>query len=203
MVKVLAVHGSPRLGGNSDLLLSAFIEGATSKGASVEKISLYQLKFSPCIECGGCDETGECVLKDDLTPIYEKILSSDVIVCATPIFFYAHPAMLQAFFERFQALWCRKYRLNAPHPLGKTPKGLLLAVGATKGKKLFEGLVRTFKYVMDACWGVYVGGLFFRGVDEKGAILKFPEYLEKVIDLGVAVSTHPEEEWQVERSATP
>ena len=203
MLKVLAIHGSPRVGGNSDLILSAFIEGALAKGASVEKISVYQLKFSPCIECGACDVSGECVLSDDFTPLYEKILASDVIVCATPIFFYTHPSMLQAFFERFQALWCKKYRLKEAHPFGKTPKGVLLAVGATRGKKLFEGLVRSFRYVIDACWGVYAGGLFFRGVDEKGGILRFPEFIEKARTLGEAIATLPEEDWPVDKSLTP
>ncbi len=202
-MKILAIHGSPRDRGNTELLLEAFIEGVVEKGGQVEKIKLYHLKFSPCIECGECDHLGECVLQDDMTWLYEKYLSSDLLVVSTPIFFYSHTSMVQAFFERFQAFWARKYKLNLPHPQGKNPKGILLSLGATKGKKLFEALVRTFKFVMDAGWGTYSGGLFFRGIDKKGEILNYSEILEKVKHLGKEVVTLPEEKWSLDRSSTP
>jgi len=202
-MKILAIHGSPRLKGNTEHLLSSFLEGAKEGGATTELVHLYKLKFMPCIECGECDRLGECVLKDDMHELYARYLEADLLVVVTPIFFYSHTAMVQAFFERFQAFWARKYRLGLPHPLGKNPKGLLLSLGATKGKKLFEGLIRTFKFVMDAGWGTYAGGLFFRGIDKKGEILEHPEYLEKAKTLGKEVVLYPEESWDLERSPTP
>jgi len=202
-VKLLAIHGSPRLKGNTELLLSAFLEGVKEAGGEFELFHLYQLKFMPCIECGECDHLGECVLKDDMQILYEKYLGADLLVVATPIFFYSHTSMVQAFFERFQAFWARKYRLSLPHPLGKNPKGILLSLGATKGKKLFEGLVRTFKFVMDAGWGTYVGGLFLRGIDKKEEILNYPEYLEKARLLGKEVILLPEEKWTLDRNSAP
>lgn len=202
-MKILAIHGSPRRGGNTEILLDAFIEGAKSAGALVEKVSLYEHKFSPCIECGECDHLGECVLRDDMDGLYGKYLESDLLVVATPIFFYSHTSYVQAFFERFQAFWARKYRLGLPHPLAKTPKGILLSLGATKGKKLFEGLVRSFKFVMDAGWGTYAGGLFFREIDKKGDILKHPEALQRALNLGKSVVLSPEENWDLDRSPTP
>ncbi len=202
-MKILAIHGSPRRGGNTEILLDAFIEGAKSAGALVEKVSLYEHKFSPCIECGECDHLGECVLRDDMDGLYGKYLESDLLVVATPIFFYSHTSYVQAFFERFQALWARKYRLGLPHPLAKTPKGILLSLGATKGKKLFEGLVRSFKFVMDAGWGTYAGGLFFREIDKKGDILKHPYALQKALNLGKSVVLSPEENWDLDISPTP
>ncbi|MEZ0343933.1 MAG: flavodoxin family protein [Caldimicrobium sp.] len=202
-MKILAIHGSPRDSGNTELLLNAFIEGLREGKVEIEKIKLYQLKFSPCIECGECDHLGECVLQDDMTWLYDKYLDADFLVVATPIFFYSHTSMVQAFFERFQAFWARKYKLNLPHPYGKTPKGILLSLGATKGKKLFESLVRTFKFVMDAGWGTYAGGLFFRGIDKKGEILNYPEILEKAKTLGKEVATLPEDKWSLDKSSTP
>lgn len=201
-MELLAIHGSPRKGGNSEILLDAFIEGVKEAKINLEKISLYELKFTPCIECGECEHLGECILKDDMTELYPKILKADLLVVSTPIFFYSHPSMLQAFFERFQALWACKYRLNHPHPYQKSPKGILLALGATKGKKLFEGLVRTFKFVMDATWGQYVGGLFFRGIDKKGEILEHPYILEMAKNLGKEVGLK-EEGWSLDRSSSP
>lgn len=202
-MKILALHGSPRKSGNSELLLDAFIQGAKETLSELEKISLYDLSFSPCIACGECEHLGECILRDHMTDLYPKILKADLIVLSTPIFFYSHPSYVQAFFERFQALWACKYKLNLPHPFQKNPKGILLALGATSGKKLFEALVRSFKFVMDACWGKYVGGLFFRGIDKKGEILEHKELLEKAKVLGKEVAIKSEEEWSLDRSSTP
>lgn len=202
-MKILAIHGSPRLGGNTDQLLSAFLEGVKSSQGSFERINLYELKFSPCIECGECDHLGECILQDDMQALYQSYLSADILVVATPIFFYSHTSMVQAFFERFQAFWARKYRLGLPHPQGKNPQGILLSLGATKGKKIFEGVVRTFRYVMDAGWGIYAGGLFFRGIDKKGEILEYPEILEKAKELGKEVILLPQERWSLDRNSAP
>ncbi|MFN4131933.1 MAG: flavodoxin family protein [Caldimicrobium sp.] len=202
-MKILAIHGSPRKGGNSEILLDAFIEGAKEAETKIEKIPLYELKFSPCIECGECEHLGECVLKDDMTELYSKILEANLLVVSTPIFFYTHPSMLQAFFERFQALWACRYRLNLSHPNQISPKGILLALGATKGKKLFEATVRTFKFVMDALWGRYVGGLFFRGIEKKGEILEYPEILERAKNLGREIALKDEESWSLDRSSSP
>ncbi|MCS7199547.1 MAG: flavodoxin family protein [Caldimicrobium sp.] len=202
-MKVLAIHGSPREGGNTEILLNSFLEGVREAKGEVERVSLYKLKFSPCIECGECDHLGECVLKDDMEGLYRSYLEADLLVVATPIFFYCHTSYVQAFFERFQAFWARKYRLGLPHPKGKTPKGLLLSLGATKGKRLFEGLIRTFKFVMDAGWGVYVGGLFFRGIDKKGEILEHTDILNRANKLGYQVIKEPEETWEIERSSSP
>lgn len=200
---ILAIHGSPRKGGNTDILLRAFTEAIKEAGGQVERISLYELRFSPCIECGECDHLGECILRDDMDKLYEKYLKADVLVLATPIFFYSHTSYVQAFFERFQAFWARKYRLGLPHPYNKNPRGILLALGATKGKKLFEGLIRSFRYVMDAGWGTYVGGLFFREIDKAGDITRHPDALERARRLGIDLLTKPEDEWDLERSLAP
>lgn len=202
-MKILAIHGSPRLGGNTDHLLASFLEGVKASQGEFERINLYELKFSPCIECGECDHLGECILQDDMQSLYQRYLEADLLVVVTPIFFYSHTSMVQAFFERFQAFWARKYRLGLPHPQGKNPRGILLSLGATKGKKIFEGVIRTFKYVMDAGWGVYAGGLFFREIDKKGEILEYPEILEKAKTLGREVILLPEDKWSLDRSPTP
>lgn len=202
-MKILAVHSSPREEGNTAILLDRFIEGVKDAGGVVDRVSLYKLKFSPCIECGECDHLGECVLRDDMEGLYRRYFEADILVVATPIFFYSHTSYLQAFFERFQALWARKYRLGLDHPLGKSPRGIILSLGATKGKKLFEGLVRTFKFVMDAGWGSYAGGLFFRGIDKKGDILEHPDILNRARRLGSQVVNDPEDLWDLDKSSSP
>jgi len=191
---LLAIHGSPRKNGNTEVLLDSFLKGVQKSPITYEKIRLSELKYLPCIECGECEVKGECVLEDDLKEIYPKILKADFLVVATPIFFYSHTSYVQAFFERFQAFWARKYILKLPHPFNKNPKGILFSLGATKGKKLFEGLVRSFKYVLDTIYGIYIGGIFVRGVDKKGEILNHPDYLNLVENLGSKLSSFSEED---------
>ncbi|QJA06753.1 flavodoxin family protein [Thermosulfurimonas marina] len=201
-MRILAFNGSPRRGGNTDLLLAAFVQGAKDAGAEVRRFDLYQMDFQGCIECGGCDRTGECVLEDDLAPLYPELLAAEVIVLASPIFFYNLTSRTQALIERSQALWVRKYVLkNLPE--GRR-QGLFLSLGATKGKKLFEGVQRVVRYFFDALGAEYQGGLFYRGVEKRGAIKEHPSALSEAEALGRAVAGgEPPEAWPTIRSSAP
>ena len=86
-MKVLGINGSPRIGGNTDILLDRVLEGAKSKGAKTEKIILNKLKFSPCQECENLPDDGSCIVEDDMKAIYEKIKDIDSLILASPIFF--------------------------------------------------------------------------------------------------------------------
>ncbi len=178
-MKIIGFMGSPRFGGNTELLLDAMLDGASSTGAETRKYRLYSMKFSPCIECGGCDETGVCILKDDFTPVYDELESADWIVVASPIFFYNISSMTQAVVERSQACWVRKYVLKKP-AAGGVPKGLFLSVGATKGKLLFDGVKRVMKYFFDAVGAEFSGSILYRGVEKKGEIASHPTALSEV-----------------------
>ncbi len=195
---LLAIHGSPRKNGNTEILLDTFLNGI-NQHFIVEKIRLSELNYQPCLECGKCEKQGTCILQDDFQLLYEKILKADFLVVATPVFFYNHTSYVQAFFERFQVFWIRKYLLKLPHPFNKQPKGILLSLGATKGAKIFEATIRSFKYVLDTIYGKYVGGLFFRNIEKKGEILNYPEYLEKAKNLGIQIATLPEEKWELQK----
>ncbi len=186
-LKILAFQGSPRIGGNSDLLLDAFLEGAKEAGASVEKIYLSKIAISPCLECGLCNETGKCVIQDDMRWVYDKIEIADVIVVSSPVFFYNITAYTQALVERAQCYWIRKYILKEPPPMGKEKQGIFFSLGATKGPKLFEGIIRIIRYFFDAIYTKYEGGLFYRGIDKKGDILKHPTAISDAFNLGKAV----------------
>src|SRR3989339_1583562 len=87
-MKVLALSGSPRKKGNTETLLRAVLKGVTAAGGEVELIRLYDLRIQPCIACGGCDKTGECVLEDDMQELYPKILAVPRGILASPIYFY-------------------------------------------------------------------------------------------------------------------
>ena len=100
-MKVLAVVGSPRKRGNTDLLIDALLEGAKEAGAEVEKVYLADLHILPCDGCDVCRVSGQCVHQDDMIPLYEKLFRSDVWVLGTPIYWWGPSAQLKAFIDRW------------------------------------------------------------------------------------------------------
>jgi multimeric flavodoxin WrbA len=185
-MKVLGLFGSPRRGGNTEILLEEVLQGAEKEGAEIEHLYLSDLDITPCTECHGCDETGSCVILDDMQKIYPKLLEADVIILASPIFFYGVTAWAKILIDRTQALWAKKYLVNDPSMgrKGKRRKGFFISVGATKGQKVFEGAILTVKYFFDVLNAEYTGELLYRGVDGKGEILKHPEALEQAREAG-------------------
>jgi multimeric flavodoxin WrbA len=181
-LKVLGIMGSPRIKGNTELLLDEALKGVQSQQAETEKIIVDKLKISPCREYYGCTRDGNCVIRDDMDDIYPKLLSADAIIVASPIFFYAVSAQLKALIDRCQAIWARKYVLkNLDVPLRK---GAFLAVGATNGEKLFLGPVLTVRYFFKAINAEYTDELLVRGVDKRGEIQEHPTALADALELG-------------------
>jgi multimeric flavodoxin WrbA len=181
-VKILGIMGSPRIGGNTDLLLDEALKGAQEKGAQTEKLIIDRLKITPCKEIYHCLEDGTCPLKDDMTPLYAKLLEADAVILATPIFFYTVSAQMMAFISRCQALWSRKYFLkNLDIP---EKRGGFIAVGATKGANLFDGPKLTARYFFKAINAAYTADLLIRSVDKKGEIKDHPEHLKAAYELG-------------------
>ncbi len=188
MLKILGLMGSPRPGGNTDILLDSLLLSAKEAGAAIEKVHLNALEMSPCIECGACNETGVCVITDDMAPLYEKIAAADWVILASPIFFYNITSRTQALIERSQACWAGKYLLKLGPYGGKKRKGVFLAVGATKGKMLFDGVLKTARYFFDAIDADFEGALLYRGIEAKGDVRKHPRALEEASGLGNAIA---------------
>ena len=186
-MKVLGIYGSPRPGGNSDLLLDKVLEGAGSSGAEIQRIYVREMKISGCQECGGCDKTGECVIPDEMQQIYPKLLDSEILFLSSPIFFYGLPSQAKALVDRSQAMWSKRALEKSPEQRKRYDhgRGYLIAVGATKGKNLFDGVQLTAKYFFDALDKSYEGGLFFRAIEGKGSIREHPAALEEGYALGV------------------
>ena len=179
-MKVLGINGSPRRGGNTDLLLAEVMKGAASRGAEVKTVILNKLKITPCQHCDACYRTGSCRINDDMQMVYRELEEADRVVLASPVQFLSLTAQMKAMIDRCQALWARKYILKIP-PLGdrRERKGLFVSVGALKMANLFEpslAIVKAFFTVLDI---TYAGELLFRGIDEKGAIAKHPDALHQ------------------------
>jgi multimeric flavodoxin WrbA len=99
-MKVLAVSASPRKGGNSDVLCDRFLQGAAEAGHEVEKIRLAEKSIRPCVACYACRKASVCVQKDDMAEIQQKLIDADVIVLATPVYFYSMDAQMKIMIDR-------------------------------------------------------------------------------------------------------
>ena len=183
---VLGIFGSPRRGGNTDILLEEALKGAAQEGARVEKVRLCDFNITPCRECLSCFKDGVCVIPDDMQRIYPLLLEADVVILASPIFFYGITAWAKAMVDRCQALWARKYVLHDPALKTKDGqrRGFFISVGGTKGQRTFEGAILTVRYFFDAFNVAYAGELLYRGVDARDDILKNPEALPQALAAG-------------------
>ena len=203
---LLAVYGSPRKGGNTSILLDYFLEGVAAgiracgepsgAGWNIERVYLRDLALSPCTECGRCRETGVCVIQDDMSGYYDKLLSFERIVMAFPVFFLGPPAIAKAFIDRAQSLWIRKYVLGIKPEGPKSRrgqvgtverKGFLISVGGFKGSgKIFDCNRSIVKAFFLSCGVKYAGELLFPGVDRFGDI----ESVEGAAGMAREAGTH-------------
>lgn len=182
-MEILGIMGSPRIKGNTDLLLDEALKGAQCQGAEIEKIIVDKLNISPCKEYYGCLNDGNCVIKDDMDNIYPKLLQVDGIIIASPIFFYGITSQLKALIDRCQAIWARKYILKQKLS-DQERKGAFIAVGATRGKQLFDGSILVIKNLFQVIDVRYVDELLIRSVDKKGEIKGHPTALSGAFELG-------------------
>lgn len=185
MMKVIAFSGSPRKDGNTDLLLGEAVKGVKSSGISVKIFRLNLMNIKPCQNCGGCDKTGECIIKDDMEEIYRAIRTADRIILASPIFFFSLSAQTKAMIDRCQSFWCEKYLLKRPISEGKYGrKGLLLLVGGMKkdiGTQCAEATAKAFFRTISV---PEHRTLSYLGVDAKGAIQEHPAALKEAFEAG-------------------
>jgi multimeric flavodoxin WrbA len=186
MTIITAIYGSPRREGNTSLLLKQAVAGARDGGVQVEEIVLRDYKISPCLEIYNCIKSGECAIRDDFPQILEKIVASSGIMLASPIFFYTVSANTKIFMDRCQSLWVKKYWIEKqPFDDPKlTREGLFISVGATKGAKLFNGALLTVKYFFDVLDTRLSRKLLYRGLDQKGDVNGFPDYLQEAYTAG-------------------
>jgi multimeric flavodoxin WrbA len=187
MIRIAAVYGSPRRKGNTSLLLDQAVRGAREAGAEVSRLILCDFDISPCLEIYGCKKAGICAIRDDFDHVREQILSSDGVMLASPIFFYSVSAQTKIFIDRFQSLWVKKNWVeNTSEGRRKIcRKGLFISVGATKGKKLFDGALLTIRYFFDVIDTKIWKTLLYRNIDHEGDVMKHPDYLNEAYHTGI------------------
>jgi multimeric flavodoxin WrbA len=190
VLKVLGISTSPRLKGNSDLLLRQALSGAEQAGSQVEYVRLCDYKIDGCHECYACSATGQCQVKDDYQQVLDKMLQADRIIFATPVFFMTVSAQAKLLIDRGQCLWVRHNRLHQPlFEPRRDRRGMIIAAGGSASRKQFDCVERPiqscFEYLEVDC----VSTLFVNRVDEKGAILQRADALELALRLGRELAT--------------
>lgn len=180
---VLALAGSPVKGGSTDTLLDMALKGARENGARVEKIYVCDLKINPCNACGDCDETGICTIDDDMNVLYKKLLKSDVIILASPIYFMGLTAQMKSVIDRSQSFWVSRFRLKRKSGKGGR-MGFFISVGGKPHPQQFKGAVATVKSFFKAIGVNYTGDLLFSRIDKKQDLLAHPTAMKAAFKAG-------------------
>ncbi len=182
---VLGINSSPRIGGNSDILLEKTLEGARTKGASTQKLDLARLNISPCSEeeCGKATDERFSEVSDDIRPVFEKVRDAGAIIVASPVFFGSIPAQLKAMIDRFQSVWIAKNIYNEDiFPVRR--KGGFICVQAAGRQDFFDNSKFIVKNFFATANIEYTCELLAPGVDKKGAVLEHPEFLDMAYKMG-------------------
>ena len=168
--KVLILSGSPRKGGNSDLLCDEFLRGAKEAGNDVEKIRVAEKNIGYCTGCYYCQKSGGvCAKKDDMTELLQKMIDADVIVLASPVYFYSIDAQLKTVIDRTVARWLEV----------KNKEFYYIATCADKEKASLERTLECFRgYAACVEGAVEKGVVYGCGAYEIGEIRTTPAFEE-------------------------
>ena len=185
MKKILGIAGSPRKGGNTHILVSQILKGAREMGARTELVSLSNLRIKECDGCHTCWDTEICVISDGMKRIYRKLMESDCIVLATPIYWFGPTVSMKALIDRLVYFDCSK---NEDKIKGKEVVLATVFAGdePNTANPLLRMLTMTVKYL-----GMKLKGkILAPGVAEKGAIKKKKRKLKEAFNLGRSIGKH-------------
>ena len=177
-MNILILSGSPRKGGNTELLAEAFAKGASAHH-HVEIVSVRDVKVNPCLGCNACfvSKSNSCAQKDDMALIYEKMNQADMLVIASPVYFYGISAQLKAVIDRFH---------NPIRDSFHIKKMALLLVGAATLPELFDAILTEYNLCLTFFNIENAGKVLVRGVKDKGDI-KTTDALNEAYILGLSI----------------
>ena len=172
---MLVSNGSVRRGGNTELLVQSFAEGAR-KNNSVEIVSVADFKVNPCIGCNSCfnREENDCSQNDDMTKVYEKLKSTDILVIASPVYFYGISAQLKAMIDRLHTPMRNSFPIK---------KLALILVGAASLPEMFDAIKVQYRLALNFFGLEDAGTVLVRGAKEKGDV-KNTDGLKEAYELG-------------------
>lgn len=174
MKKVLIISASPRKNGNSGTLCNEFAKGATEVGHKVEKINLGDKKIGYCKACYACTKLGKCIQQDDVAEILDKMMECDVLVLASPVYFYSMNAQLKALIDRTVPLYLKM----------KNKEVYLIATAEDSDPNALERTMEGFRGFMDCYEGfIEKGAIYAAGVYQIGDVLK-TKYPQEAYEMG-------------------
>ena len=179
MKKVLILSGSPRKGGNSDILCDRFAQGAIDAGHCVEKISVAEAKIQPCLGCYYCREhRGACVYKDGMEDILQKIIDCNVLVLSSPVYFYSVCAQLKTVIDRCVARWTEIANKELYY----------ITTAADADEDTMDGTLACMRGFAKCIDGYEEKGVLYgKGVAEKGEVVNRPELMQIAYEMGMSV----------------
>ncbi len=174
---ILILSGSPRKNGNSDILCDEFAKGAREAGHNVEKLRVAEKNIGYCRACYACRDTGVCAIKDDMAELLQKIIDCDVLVMASPVYFYSIDAQLKAVIDRTVARWTEV----------KNKKLYYIVTAADGETEAAETTLACFRGYADCIDGAKeMGVIYGMGVYEKGEV-KDTKAINAAYEMGKSV----------------
>ena len=189
-ITVLGISGSPHRHGNTETLLDRFLEGAQAAGASVDKVVLKTLQYSPCHGCNACHKEGECIVKDDAIILYERILASDCLAVASPIYTMGITAELKGFIDREQYLWARKFILKTLYFTDdhiKSHKAVFISTAGLGWDNVFDGAFPIITALFNTVGFEYYDNIIANDLDRYGGIRQHPTAMNEAFEKGQKV----------------
>ncbi|HKM41434.1 MAG TPA: flavodoxin family protein [Methanocorpusculum sp.] len=187
MINLIAINGSPRKGGNTETVLDAFLKGAEDAGASVKKRRLVEILHKNCRGCNECHKTGVCVIRDNLTPVFEDILSADILVLASPIYSMSVTAEMKSFIDRGQFLWARKFvtkTLSFDKEHLAKHMGVFIGTSGQDIPDIFQSAFPVVRAFFNDAGFSYTKNVLFPGMDKRGGVKNWPESVEEAEKAG-------------------
>ena len=186
-VTVIGISGSPHRHGNTETLLDRFLEGAKDAGASVEKVVLKELAYSPCRGCNACHKTGNCIVQDDAIVLYERMMSADCVAVASPIYTMGITAELKGLIDREQFLWARKFILKTmyfPDEHIKKHKGIFISTAGLGFEHVFDGAFPIITALFNTIGFEYYDNIIANDMDRYGGIKNHPTAMAEAHEKG-------------------
>jgi len=177
-MKILALIGSPRRGGNTDILVDQILQGSKTKGHTGEKLYLYDYEISPCLDCRNCKKGDYvCTVNDGMQEIYPKMQAADLLIFGTPLYWFGPSGKMKLLIDRIR-----------PFVANEKLRGKKGAIVVPSGDetKVSGALVEMFRLIFDYL-GMEFAGKVLAQAYEKGEVRQNQEALKEAYELGVSL----------------
>lgn len=168
MIKIAAIHGSPRKNKNSDTLLNAVLEGMKGEEYEVRHIYTSTEDIRPCTGCNACLKSKGCVIQDYMQEAYDILNEADIVITATPVYFHSVTAQLKAFIDRTQAVWAGKYVIDSHVISRKRRLGYAVCTGGPPEERSYFDCTLKVLDIFHKCINAkLIGSMTVAGVDRR------------------------------------